>query len=43
MNDHYLAAQEPVIIVGAGPVGCTAALPLVLWTVTLLAARVPAH
>jgi 3-(3-hydroxy-phenyl)propionate hydroxylase len=28
MNDHYPAAQEPVIIVGAGPVGCTAALLL---------------
>jgi succinate dehydrogenase/fumarate reductase flavoprotein subunit len=25
VNDHYLAAQEPVIIVGAGPAGCTAA------------------
>src|ERR1700759_5739992 len=28
MNDHYLAAQGPVIIVGAGPAGCTAALLL---------------
>ena len=28
MNDHYPAAQEPVIVVGAGPVGCTAALLL---------------
>ena len=28
MNDHYPATQEPVIIVGAGPVGCTAALLL---------------
>ena len=28
MNDHDLAAQEPVIIVGAGPAGCTAALLL---------------
>jgi 3-(3-hydroxy-phenyl)propionate hydroxylase len=28
MNDHYPAAQEPVIIVGAGPAGCTAALLL---------------
>jgi 3-(3-hydroxy-phenyl)propionate hydroxylase len=28
MNDHHTAAQEPVIIVGAGPVGCTAALLL---------------
>ena len=28
MNDHYPAPQEPVIVVGAGPVGCTAALLL---------------
>jgi 3-(3-hydroxy-phenyl)propionate hydroxylase len=28
MNDHYPAVQEPVIIVGAGPAGCTAALLL---------------
>ncbi|HEY2125753.1 MAG TPA: bifunctional 3-(3-hydroxy-phenyl)propionate/3-hydroxycinnamic acid hydroxylase [Streptosporangiaceae bacterium] len=28
MNDHYPATQEPVIIVGAGPAGCTAALLL---------------
>jgi 3-(3-hydroxy-phenyl)propionate hydroxylase len=28
MNDHYPAAQEPVIVVGAGPAGCTAALLL---------------
>ena len=28
MNDRDLAAQEPVIIVGAGPAGCTAALLL---------------
>ena len=28
MNDHYPAAQEPVVIVGAGPAGCTAALLL---------------
>src|SRR5271167_1755497 len=28
MNDHYPAAQEPVIAVGAGPAGCTAALLL---------------
>ena len=28
MNGHYPAAQEPVIVVGAGPAGCTAALLL---------------
>ena len=28
MNDHYPMTQEPVIVVGAGPVGCTAALLL---------------
>ena len=28
MNDHYPAAQAPVIVVGAGPAGCTAALLL---------------
>src|SRR5271157_2122734 len=28
MNDRYPANQEPVIIVGAGPAGCTAALLL---------------
>ena len=28
MNDHYPATREPVIIVGAGPAGCTAALLL---------------
>jgi 3-(3-hydroxy-phenyl)propionate hydroxylase len=28
VNDHYPAAQEPVIVVGAGPAGCTAALLL---------------
>jgi FAD binding domain len=28
MNHHYPAAQEPVIVVGAGPAGCTAALLL---------------
>jgi 3-(3-hydroxy-phenyl)propionate hydroxylase len=28
MNDHYSVTQEPVIVVGAGPVGCTAALLL---------------
>ena len=28
MNDQYPATQEPVIVVGAGPVGCTAALLL---------------
>src|SRR5271165_2762800 len=28
MNDHYPATGEPVIIVGAGPAGCTAALLL---------------
>jgi 3-(3-hydroxy-phenyl)propionate hydroxylase len=28
MNDHYPATQAPVIIVGAGPAGCTAALLL---------------
>ncbi len=28
MNDHYPAVQEPVIVVGAGPAGCTAALLL---------------
>jgi 3-(3-hydroxy-phenyl)propionate hydroxylase len=28
MNDRYPATQEPVIVVGAGPVGCSAALLL---------------
>ena len=28
MNDHYPAPRQPVIVVGAGPVGCTAALLL---------------
>jgi len=28
MNDHYPVTQEPVIAVGAGPAGCTAALLL---------------
>jgi 3-(3-hydroxy-phenyl)propionate hydroxylase len=28
MNDHYPVAGEPVIVVGAGPAGCTAALLL---------------
>jgi 3-(3-hydroxy-phenyl)propionate hydroxylase len=28
MNDHYPATREPVIVVGAGPAGCTAALLL---------------
>jgi 3-(3-hydroxy-phenyl)propionate hydroxylase len=28
MNDQYPAAQEPVIVVGAGPAGCAAALLL---------------
>ena len=28
MNDQRPAASEPVIVVGAGPVGCTAALLL---------------
>ena len=28
MNGHYPATQEPVIVVGAGPAGCTAALLL---------------
>src|SRR5271166_4617442 len=28
MNDHYPATRKPVIIVGAGPAGCTAALLL---------------
>ena len=28
MNDHYPATHEPVIVVGAGPAGCTAALLL---------------
>jgi 2-polyprenyl-6-methoxyphenol hydroxylase-like FAD-dependent oxidoreductase len=28
MNDQHPGPQEPVIIVGAGPVGCTAALLL---------------
>src|SRR5271166_6082505 len=28
MNDHYPATQEPVIVVGAGPAGCAAALLL---------------
>src|SRR6201993_205398 len=28
MNDHYPANSQPVIVVGAGPAGCTAALLL---------------
>ena len=28
MNHHYPAAQEPVIVVGAGPAGCTVSLLL---------------
>jgi 3-(3-hydroxy-phenyl)propionate hydroxylase len=28
MNDHYPATREPVIVVGAGPAGCTSALLL---------------
>ena len=28
MNDHYPATREPVIVVSAGPAGCTAALLL---------------
>src|SRR5262250_68768 len=28
MNDHYPATREPVIVVGAGPAGCTTALLL---------------
>ena len=28
MNDQHPATQEPVIVVGAGPAGCTAALLL---------------
>ena len=28
MNDHYSMAEEPVIVVGAGPVGCTVSLLL---------------
>src|SRR5262252_5148247 len=28
MNNHYPATRQPVIVVGAGPVGCTAALLL---------------
>ena len=28
MNDHYPAAAEPVIVVGAGPAGCTVSLLL---------------
>ena len=28
MNDHHPATREPVIVVGAGPAGCTAALLL---------------
>ena len=45
MNDHDLAAQEPVIIVGAGPAGCTAALLLADFgvPVTLLERRTQPH
>ena len=45
MNDRYPAAQEPVIVVGAGPAGCAAALLLadVGIPVTLLERQTQPH
>jgi len=45
MNDQYPASQEPVIVVGAGPAGCTAALLLADSgiPVTLLERRAQPH
>ncbi len=45
MNDHYPAPREPVIAVGAGPAGCTAALLLADSgiPVTLLERHTQAH
>ena len=45
MNDQHPAPQEPVIVVGAGPVGCTAALLLADYgiPVTLLERHIEPH
>src|SRR5271166_3304713 len=45
MNDHYPATWQPVIIVGAGPAGCTAALLLAGYgiPVTLLERHTQPH
>jgi 3-(3-hydroxy-phenyl)propionate hydroxylase len=45
VNDHYPVAREPVIVVGAGPAGCTTALLLADFglPVTLLERHIQPH